>query len=467
MHVFPADNRNGLRWEVEDGKKVYRMNHLENHYTRDFRAYKSPEKARKIQLVGHALPSQDYKPKKYEEYRTPISYQGGDMSGDGISEAIHDLAIFKKIKKDISKGVELMKSFRVGSKPFTDALTSLLLKHKKPIGKLIVDYGLPALVLALAGVLSLPDSSSASLTAVLEKIIRVTTGGRARKAKCCAEKVKCSEMEGDGVFKDIKKEVKKDTKKVVKVVKESALFKKIKREIKKGLKEIESSNPEDVRKAIENLLIKYKKPLISLSLTVGIGALAFGIGTLSANPELIPIIDGVVRGLVKASTGYGLEEAVGGKNKRKRSQKQLEYDARRKQATKDKKDKKDEKVQLIDISDISSKEAPKPEPKKRAPRKKPDPKSVATSGKIVITGKKEIPMDEPLSHVCKQRKGIKVNDKWEKVGKITCKTRPIGAKRQLPDKLKRRNDVVRKLMNAESISWMQASKLVKSRNMDY
>ena len=147
MNIYPAEGRNGIRWEIHGGEKVYRSNHLDNYLTHDYRAFKSPEKLRReITNVkyGHGLQE-----KPFDEERSPIV-----LTGDGIS--LYASKAFKKIKKPLKKGFDDIKS-KVGSIKNKDDIVKLLASHKDQLIDLSLTFGVPVLSTALMTLVGNPE----------------------------------------------------------------------------------------------------------------------------------------------------------------------------------------------------------------------------------------------------------------------------------------------------------------------
>ena len=150
--VGPADVRDGNRFETLGDIKIYRRNYLSNYYTRDFRAYKQPEKAHNEQLKGFGLNRDELVPKKYNEFRVPKIYDE-EMEGEGLKEVV------KKIKKGFKK-------------PTKKQVKQFVENNKQDIIKLAINKGVPAATAATTAAL-LTVSGNPEFAPVIAPIVGV------------------------------------------------------------------------------------------------------------------------------------------------------------------------------------------------------------------------------------------------------------------------------------------------------
>jgi hypothetical protein len=179
VRISPADGRNGIRWEIDHGEKIYRINYLDNRYVRDFRGYKCPEKARKESLVGYG--TQQHNPEfsgpfsesrskvKFHEpieSREPIESPHLEGSGANKLKKIMKLKKFKDMVKSIEGPIEDI-SNDLSKNAYTNKVKDIMIEHKNLIQMIGVEVGIPAASLAITSAIGNPE-----LAPVMSKVVQ-------------------------------------------------------------------------------------------------------------------------------------------------------------------------------------------------------------------------------------------------------------------------------------------------------
>jgi len=186
IKLSPVNDLNGWRYEIDDGQKIYRIDRLNNYYTRDFRAYKSPEKIRKATLVGKgAVRNSSGYSGTFGESRSKVIFEDGNfdgspLEGKGVKKvakkvakvlkktAIYDLATFKQMSKTIKREVSKIDD-ALPQNEYYDKIKDIISKHKSLLKTLTIEFGVPAVSLAVTTALGSPEFAP-----VVAALIRVT-----------------------------------------------------------------------------------------------------------------------------------------------------------------------------------------------------------------------------------------------------------------------------------------------------